>query len=121
MGDEVWTAMNGTTAELRRVVAVSNSENSHENLFSIYTLQGAIIVNGILASSYDDAEGEWYGFLDNLEERFMYMLSPKLADSWLFRAYSDAWASARAAPLAIDATLLAGALAWILSKFSVRK
>lgn len=96
VGNELWTAQPiiSSSAVSSPVVSVKRAKAT-VGFHSLYTLQGAVVVDGVLASSYDDKQGEWYGFADNIEERLMYIFAPTFARTRMFQAYSDAWESMR--------------------------
>lgn len=91
VGEYVWTRSTAGGADkflLSKVAAVDTEVSSHP-LVTVHTLEGPVVVDGVLASSYEYSSTlRWW---ENLEDRIVYTLLPDLAKSASFAAYQDAW------------------------------
>lgn len=102
-GDYVWMHSGGSAmAQLRRVEAVAVASRKTA-LVSVHTLAGPVLVDGVLASSYEsDAT---LAMLEATEARWVYKLAPSIAKSELYQAHARWWDENVSEPLLQPAML----------------
>lgn len=96
VGMYVWYA-EGQKLALRRVDAVE-VRDSVQRFVSMHTLAGPVVVDGVLASSYEWSS--WWAALDNFELRTMFKYFPAVATSEWYQSHVAAWDDAVAEPIA---------------------